>query len=351
MVLRSVYRPLAAAVLCLTAAAAGAQTKPLTVEEIYGYEGWKRFNGSQAAMMTWVPGGDPWLSDTDHLWPAPSEAEGRVEAPAAAGPWLRVDALSGASRPLYTYAQLERALVGTGVASAEARNASRFRPSIFNAQRDAFLVAIGDDLYAYKISTHTATRLTDSAGAKLEATFSPDGRSVAFIKNNNIFVASTDVTGERALTSDGSAQILNGTLDWVYSEELYGRGNHRAYWWSPDSSRVAFLQFDERKVPEYTLIDDIAYHPAIERWNYPKAGDPNPLVRLGVLSTATGLLRWIDTTKYTDFLIVNAGWTPDSRDVVYQIQDRTQTWLELNRAGAETGAPRNILRETEQGVG
>jgi len=67
MVLRSVYRPLAVAVLCLTAAAAEAQTKPLTVEEIYGYEGWKRFNGSQAAMMTWVPGGDPWLSDTDHL--------------------------------------------------------------------------------------------------------------------------------------------------------------------------------------------------------------------------------------------------------------------------------------------
>jgi dipeptidyl-peptidase-4 len=346
MVLRSVRRPLAAAVLCLTAAAGGAQTKPLTIEEIYGSEGWRRFNGSEAAMMTWVPGGGPWLSDTDHLWPAPSEAEGRVEGPATAGPWLRVDALSGASRPLYTYAQLERALVEAGVAPADARIAARRRPSIFNATRDAFLIAIGDDLYAYRISTLEATRLTDSAGAKLEATFSPDGRRVAFIKNNNIFVASTDVTGERALTSDGSAQVLNGTLDWVYSEELYGRGNHRAYWWSPDSSRVAFLQFDERAVPEYTLIDDIAYHPALERRKYPKAGDPNPLVRLGVLSMDTGLVRWIDTTRYTDFLIVNAGWTPDSRDVVYQIQDRTQTWLDLNRAGAETGAPRNIFRET-----
>ena len=76
-----------------------------------------------------------------------------------------------------------------GVASAEARTASRLRPSIFNSARDAFLIAIGDDLYAYNISTQTATRLTDSAGAKVEATFSPDGRSVAFIKNNNIFVA------------------------------------------------------------------------------------------------------------------------------------------------------------------
>src|SRR5688572_10182807 len=218
MVLRSVYRPLTAAVLCLTAAAAGAQTKPLTVEEIYGYEGWKRFNGSQAAMMTWVPGGDPWLSDTDHLWPFDSAldssarlAQDRPAGSATTGPWRRVDALSGASRPLYAYAELERALVEAGVASAEARIASRFRPSIFNAPRDAFLIAIGDDLYAYRISTHTATRVTDSAGAKLEATFSPDGRSVAFIKNNNIFVASTDDTGERALTTDGSVQVLNGT--------------------------------------------------------------------------------------------------------------------------------------------
>ena len=172
---------------------------------------------------------------------------------------------------------------------------------------------------------------------------------MAFVKDNNIFVASTAATGERALTSDGSAQLLNGTLDWVYSEELYGRGNHRAYWWSPDSSRIAFLQFDERAVPEYTLIDDIPYHPDIERWNYPKAGDPNPSVRLGVLSTRhADSVRWIDTTKYTDFLIVNVGWTPDSRDVVYQIQDRTQTWLDLNRADAETGAPRHILRETSK---
>ena len=351
MVLRSVRRLLLAAALCLASAAAGAQPKPLTVEEIYSYDGWKRFNGSQAATMSWAPAGDPWLSDTHHLWPSPtvipgpaiSEAAGRAE-----GPWLRVEAASGASAPLYSYTQVERALINAGAAAPDARHASRQLPSIFNAARDAFLVTLGDDLYVYAISTTTATRLTNSAGARSEATFSPDGRSVAFIKNNNIFVAATGVTGERALTSDGSAELLNGTLDWVYSEELYGRGNHRAYWWSPDSSRIAFLQFDEKAVPEYTLVDDLPYHPTVERWDYPKAGDPNPLVRLGVISTATGSTRWIDTTTYTDFLIVNVGWTPDGRDVVYQIQNRTQTWLDLNRAGADTGAPRRVLRETSK---
>src|SRR5688572_27027990 len=102
MVPRSVGRPLVAAVLCFVAAApAAAQSKPLTVEEIYSYEGSRRFNGSHAASMTWVPDGNPWLSDTHHLWPA-SDGGSQPEG------WLRTDATSGASQPLYTSAQLER---------------------------------------------------------------------------------------------------------------------------------------------------------------------------------------------------------------------------------------------------
>jgi dipeptidyl-peptidase-4 len=350
MVPRSIERLLAAAVLCLLAPMAAAQPKPLTIEDIYSYEGWTRFNGSQAATMTWAPDGDPWLSDTDHLWPAASEVEGsvqgRVEEPT--GPWLRVDATSGASRPLYTYAQLERALVDVGVAPGEARNASRQRHSGFSAKRDAIIITIGEDLYVYDISAARAARLTGSAGAKIEPTFSPDGRSVAFIKNHNLFVASVGASGERALTSDGSAVLLNGTLDWVYSEELYGRGNQRAYWWSPDSSRIAFLQFDEKSIPEYALVDDIPYRQTVERLRYPKAGDPNPAVRLGVVSTAAGATRWIDTARYTDFLIVSVAWLPNSREVAYQIQDRTQTWLDLNRGNTETGAAHHVLRETSK---
>ena len=345
MVLRSVrLLPLAILLSATGGAVPAAQSgAPLTVEDIYTYDGWKRFNGSQFATMSWAPAGDPWLSDTHHLWPVEAA---QVAADSDAGPWLRVEATTGTSRPLYTHAQLERALTGAGVASDDARRASRLRHSTFNAARDAILITIRDDLYVYDIPMQRATRVTASPGSKLEATFSPDGRSVAFIKNNNIFVASSSASGEKALTADGSATLLNGTLDWVYSEELYGRGNHRAYWWSPDSSRIAFLQFDERAVPEYLLIDDIPYHPAVERWDYPKAGDPNPAVRLGVVSPSAGDVRWVDTTTYSDFLIVNVGWTPDSRDVVYQIQDRVQTWLDLNRADASTGEAGNILRET-----
>src|SRR5918995_6140395 len=98
MVPRSVRSPLFGAVLWLIIAAATAgQGTPLTVEEIYSYDGWRRFNGSQAATMTWAPNGDPWLSDTHHLWPLDS-GQGKAapsEAAALEGPWLKVGATTG----------------------------------------------------------------------------------------------------------------------------------------------------------------------------------------------------------------------------------------------------------------
>ena len=204
MVLRSVRRPLLAAVLCLASAAAAAQPKPLTVEEIYSYEGWRRFNGSQAATMTWAPAGDPWLSDTHHLWPSPT-VEPRVYPERGSEP--EPTGRGCASTPRRARARRSTPTRSSSARSStqaprlpDAGNASRQLPSIFNATRDAFLVTLGDDLYVYTLSTATATRLTNSAGAKSEATFSPDGRSVAFIKNHNIFVAGTGGTGERALT-------------------------------------------------------------------------------------------------------------------------------------------------------
>ena len=72
--------------------------------------------------------------------------------------------------------------------------------------------------------------------------------------------------------------MLNGKLDWVYQEEIYGRGKFRAHWWSPDSRRLAFLRLDEAQVPRYTIVDEIPQHPAVEVYPYPKAGDPNPSI-------------------------------------------------------------------------
>src|SRR5262245_51701022 len=152
---------------------------------------------------------------------------------------------------------------------------------------------------------------------------------------------------EAALTTDGTPGVLNGTLDWVYEEEIYGRGQKQAYWWSPDSSRIAFLQIDDTPVRTYVTVDDIPYEPKVERWDYPRAGDPNPIVRLGIVSVTGTPPSWVDTSRYPDAdrLIVRVGWTPDSRQVVYAVQNRVQTWLDLNLNDVEAGTTRTIFRE------
>ncbi len=152
-----------------------------------------------------------------------------------------------------------------GVTADDAKYLARPRLANFNPARTGLLVTIGDDLYHYDIAADRLTRLTHAAGKEEEATFSPDGKMVAFVRDYDLHVADVATGTERALTTDGKAApngegiILNGKLDWVYQEEIYGRGSFKAYWWSPDSTRLAFLQLDETPVPEFTVVDHIPY--------------------------------------------------------------------------------------------
>src|SRR5688500_5794527 len=326
---------------CLLAAAVGFGAVPaaqspqrlLTVDAIYHPERRVDFTGSPAADITW-------LDASTYLT---SRREGRGVQ------WIKVDSASGRTAPLFDTARLEAALAALpGVTRDEASLVARSNDVTFNPAHGGALVTIADDLYAYDFGADKATRLTVGAGTEEEATFSPDGRVVAFIRANNLHVVDIATQKELSLTTDGSAEILNGKLDWLYQEEIYGRGRFRAYWWSPDSSRLAFLQLNERPVPEYTVVDHIPYRPAVEITDYPKAGDPNPTVRLGIARVAGGEPAWVDLAAYSalEFLIVNVGWTPDSRQVVHQVQDREQTWLDLNLADASRGTTRRVLRET-----
>jgi dipeptidyl-peptidase-4 len=317
----------------LEAPAAGQAGRPLTLEAIYDPAARVDFSGPPLPDVEW-------LDDVTYL--LARRTGSRVE-------YARVDVESGRTAPFVDGDRMEAALAGLpGVTREEARLVAGGGGLTFNPSRTAALVTISDDLHVYDIRTHTVTRLTTTPGEELEAAFSPDGSRVAFVRGNDLFAVDLATRQERALTSDGGPQVLNGRLDWLYQEEIYGRGRFRAFWWSPDSTHLAFLRLDERPVPEYTVVDHLPYRPRLEVTDYPKAGDPNPLVTLGIAAAAAGETRWADLDAYagTDILIVNVGWTPDGRKVVHQIQDREQTWLDLNLADRADGTSRRLLRET-----
>jgi dipeptidyl-peptidase-4 len=324
---------LAAAAVAVSLAAQEPR-RALTIDAIYHPERRVDFSGAPPANLRWI-------DDTTYL---------QTRGTGGAIEWLRVDAVSGRTAPLFDPSRMQDALSRLpGMSSDDASRAARSRDLTLNPSATAVLATIGDDLYFYDFSANTAARLTTAAGTEDEAAFSPDGRRVAFVRRSDLYVVDTAGRQETRLTTDGGPQLLNGILDWLYQEEIYGRGRFRGYWWSPDSARIAFLQLDERPVPEYTVVDDIPYRPTVEVTDYPKAGDANPLVKLGVVpADGGGGVVWIDTEQYApaDMLIVDVDWRPDARDVVYQVQDREQTWLDLNAADPMTGRARRLVRET-----
>jgi dipeptidyl-peptidase 4 len=186
------------------------------------------------------------------------------------------------------------------------------------------------------------------AGAEL-ATPSPDGQRIAFVRGGNLFVYDIDAQSECQLTRDGGGSISNGKADWVYYEELFNR-NHKAFWWSPDSAHIAFLHFDDSKVPKYTLIDPTQRAQSPEIDTYPKAGATNPSVKLGIASAGSDTLSWVDLSALAPpgdpLLISRVGWLPDGKHAYFYLQDRVQTWLDVCTTGIEGGKPVKLLRDT-----
>jgi dipeptidyl-peptidase-4 len=338
---RRAARALATLAVLLAALPAAAQQKPLTLDDIYDPQRKVDF-GRPATGLAWI-------DDRYFLWP-------RTDPQSQDTEWVKLDAQTGATQPLFEVAKLETALGALeGVTPEDAKRLARQRSYVTDESRSALVLTIGRDLYHYDLLSGRARRLTRAEGEEQEATVSPGSRQVAFVRANDLYTVaipsenSPDVEPvERRLTTDGSSEILNGRLDWVYQEEVYGRGHYRAYWWSPDAQQLAFLRLDEKGVPRYTLVDDIPYRPEVEVYPYPKAGDPNPTVRLGIVPVGGGDVRWVDLGKYAgqEFLIVDVAWMPDGKRVTFQVQDREQTWLDLNVAEAATGAMRTVLRET-----
>lgn len=261
-----------------------------------------------------------------------------------------VDAATGTHRQLSELGTLATQLGKLDEFSADEANAAA-KSSTLSDDLAFGLIHHNQDLYFYDAATPSARRLTHSGDAEEElAELNPQGTHAAFVRGNDLWVVECSSGKETQLTDTGSAELLNGKLDWVYQEELYGRGNFKAFWWSPDGESIAFLRLDETPVPHYQVSDSISFGQTLEDTRYPKAGEPLPHVSAWISEVATGQLHEIDLSAYPadDRLIARVTWAPKG-DVWLQVLNRVQNRLWMVAADAAEGSTRQIFQETSPG--
>jgi dipeptidyl-peptidase-4 len=178
------------------------------------------------------------------------------------------------------------------------------------------------------------------------AKFSPDGTQAGYVRENNIYVEDLATGAITQLTSDGSATIVNGTSDWVYEEEFFLRDGFR---WSPDGSAIAYWQFDTEGVNEFTMINNTdSLYPSLVTFPYPKAGEMNSAVRVGVVSATGGATVWMRIeTDPRDNYIPRMEWAANSDHVVIQHLNRLQNTNRLLLGNATTGEITTVLVERD----
>jgi len=218
-------------------------------------------------------------------------------------------------------------------------------PEAAPAPRPGVVVKEGE-LY-YSDGTATASRqITANPGKEVNPRMSPDMKKVGFTRDNDLFVIDLETNLERRLTMDGTNLIYNGYASWVYFEEILGRGSqYAAFWWSPDSKKVAFLRFDDTEVPLFVLMRADSLHGAPEFTRYPKPGDPNPKVKLGIADTETGKVTWAKFDYNVDQYIAWPFWKPDSKELLVQVVNRDQNHMEFFMVNPENGDLKKIYDE------
>jgi dipeptidyl-peptidase-4 len=210
------------------------------------------------------------------------------------------------------------------------------------------------DYYIYDVATKNTRDLSNGAKQSY-ATFAPDGSRVAFARDNNLWIVNTASAGasaeyikERQVTTDGVFNsIINGSTDWVYEEEL---SFAQAFFWSPDSKKIAWYRFDESRVKEYNLQkwNKGSLYPTDYRYKYPKAGEANSVVEIWIYDVATGKKVKADIGTETDIYIPRVMWTANSNTLSVRRMNRLQNTLEILHVDANTGKSNVILTEKSE---
>jgi len=221
---------------------------------------------------------------------------------------------------------------------------------VSSSDMQAVVIVRDNDLWYYSSRIREGKKLTSDPDREMNARFAPGDRKLAYTKNKELYVYDLDLGRETRLTFDATEKIYNGWASWVYMEEILGRGTrYAAFWWSPDAGKLAYLHTDDNPVPLYylnALENTDGVHGRLEITPYPKPGDPNPKVKMGVVDLTTGKTTWVRTDENTDQYIAWPSWTPDSKKLMVQVLNRDQNDMRFILADVNSGDFTEVYHET-----
>src|SRR5213078_4456427 len=294
-------------------AAQGVQAPPLTVHAIWG----SREYASDLVDITWMKDGKAYTA-------IEQDASGNTDL-------YQLDALTGTKQLLVRGADLVPPGGGKPIAIEQYRfSTDGSKLLVFTNSARVWRQNTKGTFFVWDFTARRLIPVSTKAGYQQFAKFSPDARRVAFVRDNNIYVTDLASGTETALTTDGGDNVINGTSDWVYEEELDLRD---AFRWSPDGMRIAFWRVDQSAIRPFYLVNQDSLYPALVPVRYPKAGSPNSEVKIGTVEVATGRTTWMDLGPEKDIYVaaMDFAGAPDS------------LWL----ADARTGGSRLVMTDTD----
>jgi dipeptidyl-peptidase-4 len=188
----------------------------------------------------------------------------------------------------------------------------------------------------------------ESIEGAVNPALSPDSAYIAFTRRHDLYTIRLADRKETRLTFDGSSDILNGHASWVYMEEILGRaGRYRAFWWSPDSRRLAFFRTDDSRVPLFTITDSPGKNGYVETMRYPKAGDALPQVKAGIVSPDGGEITWARIDSNAEHYLGLPYWRPDGQALWLQWLNRDQNHYKLLEIAVASGTTKELYEERQ----
>jgi dipeptidyl-peptidase-4 len=260
---------------------------------------------------------------------------------------VMIDAATGNRSILVSAEKLDAALPKETGKDSQATGLGRRAPAQFQwaPSGDSLLLESSTSLVWFDLKSQTGRPLVTGKAELADPKISPDGKFVSFIRDHNLWLVATADGKERAFTTGGTEENRKGELDWVYPEEL---DISTAYWWSPDSASIAYLEMNESKVTQFSMLDFDSFTGEADLQRYPVPGGANPVVRVFVGAVAGGEPRLMDTGPETNIYIPRVNWLPDSKRVAIQRLNREQNVLDLLIADSTTGKSSTLLTEKDQ---